>query len=203
MTSSNRFLNRLFLAVVGIVTLAVGAALVLVALPGVAAGRDAVSTWSDAQATALRDTPLTGVGSLTGSSLPWLLAILCLVVIVVAVLAAATRGRGRTDRILESESPAGGIVIGARFAETALEDALSGRRDIAGVNVAAYRLRGSAALKVKVRLAAGAEPGPVVDATSGAVTGLDRVLGGGAHVPVLLEVVGASAIRPGADSRVR
>ncbi len=203
MTTSNRFLNRLFLVVTGLIVLAVGAALVLVAIPGVPAVRSTVTQWRDAQAQALRDTPLTGIGSLSGSYLPWLLAVLCLVVVIICIVAAATRGRGRTDRILEADGPAGSIVVGSRFAETALEDALSGRRDVVGVNVAAYRLRRAPAIKIRVRLAAGSEPGPLIEAASDAVAGLDRVLGGGARVPVLVEIVGASPSRAGADSRVK
>lgn len=202
MTSTNRFLNRLFLVVAGLITLAVGAALVIIALPGANSVRDTVGQWRDSQTTALADTPISGIGSLHGSYLPWLLAILCLIVVIIAIVAAATRGRGHTDRILEAHDQAGEIVVASRFAESAIEDALSPRRDVATVHVSSYRLKRAAALKVRIRLTAGSAPGPVVEAASGVVSGLDRVLGGGSRVPVLLEIVGASPVRPGHDSRV-
>lgn len=204
MTSSNRFANRLFLVVVGLITLIVGLALVLVALPGGGFARDAVGQARDAQTTALDRTPLSAVGlSGDGSYLPWLLAILCLIVVIVALVAASTRGRGRTDRIVESDDTAGQIVVSSRFAETALVDALSSRRDVASVSVSAYELRGDPALKVKLRVTAGSAPTAAVEAASGAVRGLDRVLGTGREIPVLIEVTGASPAKPGADSRVR
>lgn len=202
MTTSNRFFNRFFLIVAGLITLAVGVLLVLVALPGAGPVRDALRSARDAQSTALANTPLTGVAGVTGSYLPWLLAVLCLIVVIVALIAATTRGRGRIDRVLEADDAAGTIVLSSRFAETALVEALSSRRDVANVSVAAYRLKGAPALKVRLRLTAGSSPMPAVAAASGAVLGLDRVIGHGSAIPVLVEVTGASPVRPGADSRV-
>ncbi|GAA4678572.1 hypothetical protein [Frondihabitans cladoniiphilus] len=201
MTTSNRFLNRLFLAVTGLIVLAVGVFLVLVALPG-----NVLLSWTKSArgqvATSLRDTPLTGFGATGGSWLTGLLAVLCLVVVIVALVAIFTRGRGRIDRILESDDTSGRIEISSRFAETAIVDALSDRRDVTSVAVTAYRLKKAPALKVRLRVTAGSSPKPVIEAASGVVQGLDRVLGEDKLIPVLLEVVGASAVRPGADSRV-
>lgn len=202
MTSTNRFLNRLFLIVAGLITLAVGLALVLVALPAGSSARDMVGQWQRDQSQAVANTPITGFSWIHGSYLPWLLAVLCLIVVIVALVAVARRGGGRTDRVLEADDQAGRIVVASRFAESAIEDALEARRDVASVNVSSYRLKRAAALKVRIRVTAGSAPGPVVEAASGVVTGLDRVLGGGSRIPVLLEVVGASPVRPGADSRV-
>lgn len=202
MTSTNRFLNRLFLVVAGLVTLAVGLALLLVALPAGSVARDTVGQWQRDQSQALANTPITGFSWIHGSYLPWLLAVLCLLVVIVALVAVARRGGGRTDRVLEADDQAGTIVVASRFAESAIEDALEARRDVSSVNVSSYRLKRAAALKVRIRVTAGSAPGPVVEAASGVVSGLDRVLGGGSRIPVLLEVVGASPVRPGADSRV-
>lgn len=202
MTASNRFMNRLFLVVTGLITLIVGVALVVAAIPGVAGVHDALTTARDSVATAVRDTPLSGFGQTGGSYLAALLAVLCLIVVVVALIAAFTRGRGRIDRVIEEDEPQGEIVISSKFAENAIVDALSDRRDVAGVSVSAWRLKKQPALKVRVRVTAGSSPKPVVDATSSVVRGLDAVLGRGASIPVLVEVVGASAVRPGADSRV-
>jgi hypothetical protein len=201
MTTSNRFLNRLFLLVTGLIALLVGATLVVAALPGTAVVRDAVTNARDAQATALANTPLV-VGGVTSSWLVWGLALLCLVVVIVAIAAAASRGRGRTDRVIEADEPAGRIVVSSRFAETALVDALSARRDVASVSVAAYRFRRAPALKVRLRITAGSSPRPAVEAASRVVRGLDLLLGEERPLPVLVEVVGASPVRPGADSRV-
>lgn len=206
MTTSNRFLNRFFLAVVGLILLAVGVFLTVVALPGAGMARDWLTSAADGQKSALSNTRFdtSAIGGETGGSyLPWLLAVLCLLVVIVAVAAATTRGRGRTDRVVEVDDAAGRIAVSSRFAETALVDALTNRRDVTAVNVAAYRLKGAPALKIRLRITAGSSPVEAVRAASDAVSGLDRVLGGGAAVPVLVEVVGASPIRAGADSRVR
>lgn len=203
MTNTNRFLNRFFLALTGVITLLVGVFLVVVALPGAGSARDALRNARDSLDTTLADTPVTGVNGVHGSYLPWALAALCLVLVIVGIIAAATRGRGRTDLLLEADDAAGGIAVSSRFAETAIVDALSPRRDVASVSVSAYRLHGASALKIRMRLAAGSSPQPAIDAASGVVTGLDRVLGPGAKLPVLLELVGASPARPGADSRVK
>ncbi|BDZ48246.1 hypothetical protein GCM10025867_04870 [Frondihabitans sucicola] len=93
MTTSNRFANRLFLVVAGLVTLLVGAALILVALPGGGFARDAVRSARDAQSSALAGTSLSDARlSGSGSYLPWLLAVLCLIVVVIGIIAASTRG---------------------------------------------------------------------------------------------------------------
>ncbi|ROQ39990.1 hypothetical protein EDF46_1625 [Frondihabitans sp. PhB188] len=201
MTSTNRPLNRLFLAVVGLVFLAVGAFLVAAALPGRSVVRDWIGRARDAQDTALKSSAIGQPAPFDGSYLPWGLAVVCLVVVLVAVIAAIARGGGRTDRVVEVDEPAGRIVVSSQFAETALVDALQPRRDIAAVSVASYQLKGAPALKLRLRLTAGSSPVPAVRAASEAVTGLDAVLGG-PPLPVLVEVVGASPVRPGADSRV-
>ena len=215
MTSSNRFLNRLLLLVVGVVALAVGAFLIVATLPGGSGSlggtvrgwlADASSTVADAVAA----TPLdpSGAGSAdsaggAGGAGSWLavaLAALCLLLVIVFAVAAVAHGGGRTGRLVVHDEPAGSIAISAAFAETAVADALSARRDVTSVHVSAWTVRGRPALKVRVRVTAGAAPAPVVAAASDVVRGLDRVLG--EEVPVLVEVVGASVVRRGSDPRV-
>lgn len=215
MTSSNRFLNRLLLVVVGVVALAVGAFLIVATLPG---GSDSlggtVRGWLADASSAVRDavaaTPLdpSGAGGAggadgAGGAGSWLavaLAALCLLLVIVFAVAAVAHGGGRTGRLVVHDEPAGSIAISAAFAETAVADALSARRDVTSVHVSAWTVRGRPALKVRVRVTAGAAPAPVVAAASDVVRGLDRVLG--EEVPVLVEVVGASVVKRGSDPRV-
>lgn len=203
MTTTNRFANRLFLIVLGVISLAVGLFVAATALPGAPLLRDWLTTARDAQSTALSNTRAGGNEPFDGSYLPWLLAVLCLLIVIIALVAIVTRGRGRTDRVVDLDENAGRVIVSSSFAETALVDALSSRRDVASVSVVAYELKGAPALKIRLRLTAGSAPTDAVQAASGAVRGLDRVLGGEAEIPVLVEVVGASPVRPGADSRVR
>lgn len=215
MTSSNRFLNRLLLVVVGVVALAVGAFLIVATLPGGSGSlggtvRGWLADASSAVADAVAATPLdpSGAGSAdsmggAGGAGSWLavaLAALCLLLVIVFAVAAVAHGGGRTGRLVVHDEPAGSIAISAAFAETAVADALSARRDVTSVHVSAWTVRGRPALKVRVRVTAGAAPAPVVAAASDVVRGLDRVLG--EEVPVLVEVVGASVVKRGSDPRV-
>ncbi|NRD26258.1 hypothetical protein [Frigoribacterium sp. VKM Ac-2836] len=200
MTSSNRFANRLLLFVVGLVTLAVGAFLVIVALPGGGAVRDLLPPASSAVDDAVATTGIDPGDSTGGSWLTLALALLCLLLVIVFVVAIFARGHGRTDSVVVHDDPAGSIAVSSSFAETAITDALGDRRDVASVAVSAWTVTGRAALKVRVRLTAGSSPAPVVTAASDVARGLDRVLG--ETVPVLVEITGASAVRKGADSRV-
>ncbi|MBD8660811.1 hypothetical protein IFT72_11515 [Frigoribacterium sp. CFBP 8754] len=212
MTSSNRFLNRLLLVVVGVVALGVGAFLVAATLPGGSGSlggtvRGWLADASSAVADAVAATPLdpSGAGSAdsmggAGSWLAVALAALCLLLVIVFAVAAVAHGGGRTGRLVVHDEPAGSIAISAAFAETAVTDALSARRDVTSVHVSAWTVRGRPALKVRVRVTAGAAPAPVVAAASDVVRGLDRVLG--EAVPVLVEVVGASVVKRGSDPRV-
>jgi len=208
-TSSNRFLNRLLLVVVGVVALAVGAFLIVATLPGGSGSlggtvRGWLADASSAVADAVAATPLdpSGAGGADGAG-SWLavaLAALCLLLVIVFAVAAVAHGGGRTGRLVVHDEPAGSIAISAAFAETAVADALSARRDVTSVHVSAWTVRGRPALKVRVRVTAGAAPAPVVAAASDVVRGLDRVLG--EEVPVLVEVVGASVVKRGSDPRV-
>ena len=200
MTSSNRFANRLLLFVVGLVALAVGAFLVIVALPGGGVLRDLLSPASSALDDAVAATPIDPSGATGGSWLPVALALLCLLLVIVFVVAIPAHGHGRTDSVVVQDDPAGSIAVSSSFADTAITDALRDRRDVASVGVSAWTVAGRPALKVRVRLTAGSSPAPVVAATSDVARGLDRVLG--ETVPVLVEITGASAVRKGADSRV-
>ncbi|WP_423920813.1 hypothetical protein ACPEEZ_14965 [Frigoribacterium sp. 2-23] len=200
MTSSNRFLNRLFVLVVGVISLAVGATLIVFALPAAGFARDWLDSARSAVADTLKSTPLDPTGGSGGSWLPLALAALCLVLLVLFVWAMFAHGHGRTDRVLVADEPAGSIAISAKFADNAITDALESRRDVASVSVSAWTVRREPALKVRVRVTAGSAPGPVVSAASDVVRGLDRVLG--QTVPVLVEVVGAPAQTRTASSRV-
>jgi hypothetical protein len=202
MTASNRFLNRLLLIVTGLIAIVVGAFVGVGALAGDAGARlrDLVDPAATAVADAVDRTPLDPNGGTGGSWLPAALAALCLVLLIVFLVAVFRHGGGRTNRVVVSDDEAGSIAVSTSFADTAITDALERRRDIADVGVSAWTVNGRPALKVRVRVTAGSSPAPVVAAASDVVRGLDRVLG--ESVPVLVEVVGASVVKKGADSRV-
>ena len=202
MSRSNRFLNRLFLGVVGLVALGVGAALLAIASAGGVGRvlRDALASTGAGLGDLLARTPLDPVGGTGGSWLPLALAAACLVAALLLLWAVLAHGGGRTDRVVDVDEPSGSIAVSASFAESALVHALEHRRDVAAVHVAAFRVGRRPALRVRVRVTSGASPAPVVAAASEAVRGLDRLLG--TDLPVLVEVTGGGVVHRGADARV-
>lgn len=199
MTTSNRFVNRFVLLLVGLVLAAVSAGLVLVAVSQQARGT--VSEFASDRGAPLvsRLSPEDGT-AWSDSAVLWpLYAIvgLCLLVIVVCVALALAHGRGRTGTVLTDEAagggPSGRIEIATGFVEDVLENALARRGDLLDVTVAAYRHGRDTALKVRVLPRAGVSPRAVVDAVHQEVVELDRLLG--ARLPVVLEV--ASSARAG------
>lgn len=202
MTSTNRFLNRFFLAVVGLICLAIGAVLIADATPPGGPVRDAIERLRVLQADALARWTTGLAEPFDGASVPWIIAAACAAVVLLGLITIGIRGGGRTDTVVESDDTAGDIVVSARFAESALVAALDARRDLASVSATTFRAKGRPAIRLRLRLVAGASPKEAVAAASDAVRGLDAVLGG-EPLPVLIEVTGASPARPGADSRVR
>jgi len=200
MTTSNRFVNRLILILVGLVLAAVTAGLVLVAVSQPV--RDAVSAFGSDQGAALvsRISPEDGT-PWTGTAVLWpLYAIVgvCLLGIVIALVLALAHGRGRTGTVLHDETsaeggPAGSVEFATGFAEDVLENALAGRGDLLDVTVSAYQHGSTTALKVRVLPRSGVSPRTVVDSVRTEVESLDRLLG--VRLPVVLEV--ASSARAG------
>lgn len=202
MNATNRFVNRFFLAVVGVILIAVGVLLIALALPATSA----VRTWLD-DARSAQDAYTsrwsTGLSApFDGSALPWEIAAGCAVIVLLGLITVGIRGGGRTDRVVDADDTAGDIVVSSRFAESALVAALEPHRDLTSVSATTFRVRGEPAVRLRLRVAAGVSPVSAVAAASEAVRGLDAVLGE-SPLPVLVEVTGASAPRPGADSRVR
>ncbi|PPI20649.1 hypothetical protein C5D34_06630 [Rathayibacter sp. AY1B1] len=198
MTTSNRFVNRLVLLVVGLVLALVSAGAVLIAVSQPV--RDSVLSFADGEGAALvsRLSPEEGTVWSDAAVLWPLYAVvgICLLGIVLALVMAFAHGHGRTGTVLRDEAegtPAGGIEIATGFAEDVLETALAGRTELLDVTVAAYRHGSETALKVRVLPRGGVSPRTVVDAVHQEVDALDALLG--ARLPVLLEV--ASSARAG------
>lgn len=198
MTTSNRFVNRLVLLVVGLVLAAVSAGAVLIAVSQPV--RDAVSSFRADQGAALvsRISPERGTAWNDGAVLWPLYAIIgvCLLGVVLALVLIFAHGHGRVNTVLHDESdegPAGGIEIATGFAEDVLENALAGRSELLDVTVSAYRHGSDTALKIRALPRAGVSPRTVIDAVHREVEALDTLLG--ARLPVVLEV--ASSARAG------
>lgn len=199
MTTTNRFLNRLLVLLIGLVLLVSGGAVAVGALvpalhdPVVRAARDAVSPTAKA---------------LSGGS-PWILwiaAAAALILIVLLLVFVFRQGRGRTGTLLRREergargSSSGAVVVDAKVAEQVLEEALARDRDILSVDVTAFEIRRRSILRVTVQARQGASPVELRRTVEDAIAEWDALLG--AEVPVVVQFVRGLRARVAADARV-
>lgn len=205
MNTTPRLLNRLVLAVVGLLCLAAGAAgLALLVLPG------AASWWEDA-APRVGET-LQGVRADTtaaGQSDTWLwiaLAAGLVLLIVLLVLWVLAQGRGRAGVFLTGadgrtgSGTAGTVTISAAAAEQVLRAALLERPDLVGASVSTWFVRGVPGLRVRVQPRKGTPPYEVAAEVSRLVEALDAVMG--TCVPVLISIRTGSRVRWSRAERV-
>jgi len=171
MTRSNRFLNRLLLALVGLVLLGAAAYLANNSYPVIE----------------LAKIPTPTITSL------WVAAAVALVVVVLSLLWIFSRGRGRTRTVIRRESEEGAASIETRVVSDLISEDLARLPDVVGVSAAAFRVGGDTALELRVTTRAGADLRIVVDSVERAVAQLDEVLE--TRIPVLLHV--ASGVRAG------
>lgn len=196
MTRSNRVLNRIVLALLGVVLVAAG----LVALFSSARGplRDAgvPTSWSDGL-----EAPLAAASRLTPTTWAlWATAAVALVVVVLAAVWAASRGRGGTSVVVREHADAAGVTVNVALVRALLERAVPSDGDIASVHADAFEARGGARL---VRVTVGVRrDGDAVAARERVVAGLaevERQLG--RTVPTLVHLAAARVASTG--SRVR
>lgn len=208
MNTTPRLLNRLLLAVVGLIALAVGAfGLALLVVPGVA-------PWWNRTAPRIGDridSVRTGT-TLEGQADTWLwiaLAAVLVLAIVLLVLWIAAQGRGRTGLFAsvggrrgrtvparqgdDDGGVPGTVTITAAAAEQALKAALLERSDLAGASVSTWEIRGVPGLRVRVFPRKGVPPYAVAEEVSRLVEALDAVTG--YRTPVLISITSGARAR--------
>ncbi len=201
MTNSNRFLNRLFVFLVGLVLLVAGGGVAAGALiPGVQ------QTVSDAASNAAGPTS----DALSGSAvwILWVTALAAIVLIVILVAFILGHGHGRTSTLLRVSNGAGGdqpsggsLVIDAKVAQQVFEEALSHDSNIASVDVAAFSVKGETVLRITVHSRRGASPVEVRRSVDKAVRTWDSLLG--ETTPVFVQIVsGIRSQLSGSSARV-
>ncbi|MWV58738.1 hypothetical protein [Rathayibacter sp. VKM Ac-2754] len=195
MTTTNRFLNRALLFVVGLVLFVAGGA--------VAAG----SLLPDVQqtvSTAAEDATQPTADAL--SAQPWILwvtAAVALVLILLLVRFIVRQGRGRTSTLLRVRSDAasaGSVTIEAKVAEQVLEEALSHDSAIVSVDVTAFEIRRQNVLRVTAHTRRGVSPVQVRRSIDTAVRRWDALLG--EETPVVIQIVGGLRTRVSGAARV-
>jgi hypothetical protein len=216
MNNTNRALNRLGIALFGLVLLVAGAAIAVVAaMPDLLrtvqhSAADIDRTSSDAFA----DTPLTGVGSSaadTGRSWILLIVIAVAVVLIVLLLIAIFRqGHGRTGRLVSKTSDAGSgsskdadsgrIIVDSAVAEKSITTALKHYPGIASAGVTTYSVKGVPTLSISVSARRGVSPRDIRDHVHAVVERWDQTLG--ETTPVLLRINGGFVSRTSKAVRV-
>jgi len=183
MNATNRGLGRTALVVVGLVLLVAGVAAILVQTVPWAA-----STWhdwgralGDLGAGADRDASVTAWTWVLGGGA--VLGILALVVL-------TTLGGGRVGTVVEDDGSSDGVAglvrIDAAAVQHALSSAIGAMPQVGSLAVDVYRVRGSRAIRIRVRPRRGASPRAITTGVEDIVADLDALLGD--RLPVLLEI---------------
>ena len=173
MTRSNRPLNRLILALVGLVLITAAAAIWL-----------------------LEPATLT----ITATGL-WITAAALLVVVILSALWIFSRGRGQVRTLIRRPDEVGAASIEARVVADLIADDLARVPDVVAVTAAAFRVRGEVALELRVTTRGAADIRLVVDSVERAITELDDVLE--TRIPVLLHVASGVRAGLARQQRVR
>ena len=214
MNGTPRTLNRVLVFLFGLLVLAVGATLVLLAsVPAVGAWWH---TWAPAAADAVGSVFL---GSrVPGTSVSWLWLLLTAVAVLVVLLMVwwvAQQGKGRSD-LVASTGPDGGAGPGGEFAagevpgrvsiaatavEQAMHAALAPRKDVLGTSVAAVDFEGRTALKLRLVARQGADPAAIAAEVEQLMERFETVMG--ISVPVLVHITSGARSRFSRAERVR
>ncbi|MFJ6456358.1 hypothetical protein [Paenarthrobacter sp. NPDC091669] len=213
MRQTNRALNRILLALLGLALLGAGAAVIAAGtLPG------AADTWT-ATASSVRDSARNLVDT---APLPdpvrswWLVAGIAVLLAGVALSAAwlASQGGGRTPRLAEEQDGTGerdgtGGTGGARgrtvvdvgLVSAALREALSGNRDVLATSVSAWESRRGTALRLRMEARKGSSPRELADTAEELIREMDALLG---HpIPVLVRITSGARTQVSGSRRTR
>ncbi|MGO4383599.1 hypothetical protein [Specibacter sp. RAF43] len=206
MNGTPRGLNRVLLGLIGLVFMALGAALATLATVP-AAGR----WWQGWSARAV-----SGLGELArgthffpgGGSWIWLVVAAALLLIAVCMLSwIANQGKGRAGILhyyagsADDDGAAGKVLLSCAVAEQALKSALLERTDLLGVSVTSYDFRGRTSLRVRVLPRQGVAPHVVAADIGALVEAMDTLVG--VAVPVLVSIGSGARSRFTKAERVR
>lgn len=203
MNSTPTLLNRILIGILGLLLLAVGLLLMLLAsAPAVAAWWHswAASVWNGINQ-AFDSTRFPG----RPESWLWLVVAFALLVLIGLMVAwIAQQGKGKSNLLAAEYDPgsvAGDVRIGGGVAEQALKHALAGRPDLAGATVVTYDVQGSPALKVRLQPRQGVAPHLLAAEVAALTDALDAVVG--KRTSVLIHIGAGARTRFSRAERVR
>lgn len=199
MNSTNRFLNRLFVFVVGLVVLAAGAAVSIGALLP-----DVQKTISEGAESAVGPT----TDAIEGQ--PWILwvaAVVAVLLIVVLLWFVFRQGRGHTSTLMRideqssSGTPTGGsVVLDVKVAAQVLEEALTRDPDIVSVDVTGFRVKNENTLRLTAYARRGASPVDIRRTIDAAVSEWDTAFG--STTPIVIQIVSGLRTKFAGTNRV-
>lgn len=177
MNNTNRAINRIFIFVVGLITLAVGAGGVLLGLAG-----PVRSGWrAQAPGVDRRVGHTFSAVTIPQTSTSWLAVagVGALVLLIVLLLVFIFRqGKGHTGHLIRSEpGEHGGVAISAAFAEQSLQEALDAKPELVASHVTTYQVKNTPVLKVAVTCRRGVSPKEIGEDIDASLVSLDQLLG--------------------------
>lgn len=206
MNGTPRGLNRFLLALLGLLLLAAGAGLVVIATVPAAAQK--WQGYAGAQLDWLRDYENRSRLLLSNESWIWIAgAVLSLLVVIAMISWIANQGKGRAATLLDRpgdadrDGAAGAVRLSCAVAEQALKSALLERTDLLGVSVTSYDFARQTAVRVRVLPRQGVAPHKIAAEIAELVEALDALLG--MEVPVLLSIGTGARSRFTKAERVR
>jgi hypothetical protein len=201
MRRTNRALNRVMLALLGIALLGAGAALI-------AAGtlQGAQETWATIGST-LTDQARSLAGSAPAPSpvRSWWLAAGIAVLLLGAALSAAwlaSQGGGRTPRLAEQgDATHGRTVVDVGLISAAVQEALNGNKNVLAASVSAWESRTGTTLRLRMQARKGSSPRELADTAEELIQGIDAWMG---HpIPVLVRITSGARSRASGSLRAR
>jgi hypothetical protein len=183
MNATNRGVGRTALVIVGLALLAIGLGAILVqTVPWAAAiWHEWARSLGDLGSGAARDASATAWTWVLGGGV---------VFGILAIVVLSTLGGGRVGTVIEddgsSDGVAGVVRIDAAAVQHALSSAIGAMPQVGSLAVDVYRVRGTRAIRIRVRPRRGASPRDITTGVEGVVADLDALLGD--RLPVLLEI---------------
>jgi len=186
MTTTNRGFNRVLLFLIGLISIIVGVTIGAGVLQPV---RDALQQYVTLpEQVTVPDTAL------------WIIAGVCAVVVVLALVVICTRGGGGTSVAVRERTGDDQVTVNVALVRDVIAHELADVRDVVTTKVDTYLVKKQRAARIRVHVRRGGDAVTVLDAVDHAVTTLDHTLG--RTVPVLVHLTGGTRTTLARTTRV-